>query len=103
MVQRFSAQLYLPDGFQIPVNKNHTDMVKFDSPVDPTYKTVVKHLKECLGTSWNDLHSLVYKEQHQNHSQVTTTRAFQRDPQILQWLTHISAVPYTRLGAVLVM
>jgi hypothetical protein len=62
MVQRFSAQLHLLGGSQIPVNENHSDMVKFNSPVDPTYKTVVKHLKGCLGMSWSDLHPLVYKE-----------------------------------------
>jgi len=100
MVQRFSAQLYLPDGFQIPVNKNHTDMVKFDSPVDPTYKTVVKHLKGCLGTSWNDLRPLVYKEQHQNSGQVRVFHVTHRFP---WWFTHCSAVPYTRLGAVSVI
>jgi len=55
MVQRFSAQLYLPFEHRIPVEKNHIDIVKFDSEVDPTYQTVVRHIQVCteesIGTS----------------------------------------------------
>lgn len=50
MVERFSAQLYLPSEHRIPVSKNHSDIVKFASRVDVTYQTVVKHMKECIGT-----------------------------------------------------
>jgi len=49
MVKEFSAQLHLQFGPRIPVNKNHTDIVKFDSPVDSTYQKVVKHMNECIG------------------------------------------------------
>ena len=49
MVQRLSAQLHLSIENRVPVNKNHTDMVKFASPVDPTYLSVVTHMKECIG------------------------------------------------------
>ncbi|KAF8540455.1 hypothetical protein BDD12DRAFT_804470 [Trichophaea hybrida] len=51
MVQRFSVLLHLPAEHRVPVDENHTNMVKFDSPVDRTYLTVVKHLKRCLGTA----------------------------------------------------
>ena len=43
-----SATLQFP-GFRerkIPVNANHTNMVKFGSSTDPTYTTVVKMLRE---------------------------------------------------------
>ncbi|KAF8535735.1 hypothetical protein BDD12DRAFT_326423 [Trichophaea hybrida] len=48
MVQRFSAQLFIPSERRIPVRKNHTDMVKFAAPVDATYRTVVRHMKDCI-------------------------------------------------------
>jgi len=48
MVQRFSAQLYLPSEHRIPVGKNHTDIVKFASQVDTTYQTVVNYMKDCI-------------------------------------------------------
>jgi len=49
MVQRLSAQLHLVFEHRVPVNKNHTDMVKFASPVDPTYLSIVYHMKDCVG------------------------------------------------------
>jgi hypothetical protein len=49
MVQRFSAQLYLQFEERVPVDKNHTDIVKFASPADTAYQTVVKHMKDCIG------------------------------------------------------
>ena len=51
MVRPLSAQLYLPSEQRIPVKKNHSDIVKFATRVDVTYQTVVKHLRECIGTS----------------------------------------------------
>ncbi|KAF8539938.1 hypothetical protein BDD12DRAFT_980660 [Trichophaea hybrida] len=48
MVQRFSAQLFIPSEHRIAVRKNHTDMVKFATPVDVTYRTVVRHMKRCI-------------------------------------------------------
>jgi len=48
MVQRFSAQIYVPSAYRIPVNKNHTDIVKFGTTVDTTYIAVVSHIKECI-------------------------------------------------------
>jgi hypothetical protein len=49
LVQKFSAQLFWEFERRIPINKNHIDMVKYDSPVDSTYQTVVRHIKECIG------------------------------------------------------
>jgi hypothetical protein len=49
MVQRLSAQLYLPDEHRFPVSSNHSDMVKFDSQQCRAFQTVVTHMKECLG------------------------------------------------------
>ncbi|KAF8247690.1 hypothetical protein K440DRAFT_643546 [Wilcoxina mikolae CBS 423.85] len=48
MVKALSAQLYLKFESRIPVYKNHSDMVKFDSPVDSTYQTVVRHIREFI-------------------------------------------------------
>jgi len=50
VVQRFSAQLYLQCEHQLPVAKNHSEMVKFASWVDTTYQTVVKYMRLCIGT-----------------------------------------------------
>jgi len=49
MVQRLSAQLYLPKEHRFPVTSNHRDIVKFDSQQCRTYQTVVTYMKECLG------------------------------------------------------
>jgi hypothetical protein len=49
MVDRFSAALYLPGEYRLPVGKTHTDMVKFASEADTTFQTVVTHIKECIG------------------------------------------------------
>jgi hypothetical protein len=45
--RNFLALLYLPS--ELPVEKNHTEMVKFASLVDPTYLSVVKHIKDYMG------------------------------------------------------
>jgi hypothetical protein len=50
MVKGFSAQLYLSFEHRIPVDKDHTNIVKFDSQVESTYQTVVTHMKDCIGT-----------------------------------------------------
>jgi len=48
MVNRFSAQLYIPTEERVPVEENHTNMVKFASAEDRTYQTVVRHLKKWV-------------------------------------------------------
>ncbi|KAF8544651.1 hypothetical protein BDD12DRAFT_906355 [Trichophaea hybrida] len=45
MVNRFSAQLYIPTEQRVPVEENHTNMVKFASAEDRTYRTVVRYMK----------------------------------------------------------
>jgi len=49
MVKTFSAQLFLPREHRLPIERNHTDMVKFSSVVDTTYQTVVHHMEKCIG------------------------------------------------------
>ncbi|KAF8534235.1 hypothetical protein BDD12DRAFT_809527 [Trichophaea hybrida] len=49
MVQRSSALLNLPYEDRIPATKNHTDIVKFATPADGLYLTVIKYMKECIG------------------------------------------------------
>ena len=49
MVSRSSAQLWLPSEHRLPANRNHTDIVKFASPVDGMYQTVVKYMTEFIG------------------------------------------------------
>jgi hypothetical protein len=48
MVKRFSAQLYIPIEERVPVEENHTNMVKFASEEDRTYQTVLRYLKEWV-------------------------------------------------------
>ena len=48
MVERLSAQLYLPRESRYPVRSNHTDLVKFDSSRDKTFQTVVTTMKEDI-------------------------------------------------------
>jgi len=48
MVNRFSAQLYIPTEQRVPVEENHTNMIKFASAEDRTYRTVVRYLKEWV-------------------------------------------------------
>jgi hypothetical protein len=48
MVKPFSAQLYISHEQRVPVDVNHTNMVKFASADDPTYRTVVRYLKEWV-------------------------------------------------------
>ena len=43
MVEKVSAQLYLPNEYRIPVPYNHTEMVKFLAPSDRTYCSVSSH------------------------------------------------------------
>ena len=49
MVQRLSAQLYLPKESRYPVHSNHTDLVKFDSPQNKTFQTVVTIMEDGVG------------------------------------------------------
>jgi len=48
MVRNNSAQLFWPSEHRIPVGRNHTDMVKFFSSEDATYRTVVTRMTECV-------------------------------------------------------
>ena len=48
MVYRFSAQLYIPTEQRVPVEQSHSNMVKFSSAEDRTYRTVVRYLKEWV-------------------------------------------------------
>ncbi|KAF8533477.1 hypothetical protein BDD12DRAFT_760777 [Trichophaea hybrida] len=48
MVKRVSAQLYIPTEQRVPVEANHTNIVKFASAEDRTYQTVVRYLKEWV-------------------------------------------------------
>jgi hypothetical protein len=48
MVSRFSAQLYIPTEQRIPVEENHTNMVKFASAENQTYQTVARYLNEWV-------------------------------------------------------
>ena len=48
MVKKVSAQLYMPGEHRIPVERNHTELVKFPTRVDSTYQTVVFYMKQCL-------------------------------------------------------
>jgi len=48
MVKKNSAQLYLPFEIRLPVDKNHTEMIKFSSSSDNTYQTVVSHINRYV-------------------------------------------------------
>lgn len=48
MVQEFSALLHLRHERQIPLSRNHTEMVKFGSGADKDYRTVVTHVSSCI-------------------------------------------------------
>jgi hypothetical protein len=50
VVNRFSAQLYIPTEERVPIEENHMNMVKFASAEDRTYRIVVRHLKEWVNT-----------------------------------------------------
>ena len=50
MVQRLSAQLYLPEESRYAVSSNHTDLVKFDSPREKAFQTVVIGIEDVIGT-----------------------------------------------------
>ena len=49
MVQRLSAQLYLPGEVRCPGASNHTDLVKFDSRGNTAFQTIVGTLEKCIG------------------------------------------------------
>jgi hypothetical protein len=48
MVKRISAILGLPRERCTPVPSNHTNMVKFGTRADSTYRAVVSHVSECV-------------------------------------------------------
>ena len=49
MVQRLSAQLYLPGESCYPINSGHTDLVKFDSPQEKAFQTIVTSVEVIIG------------------------------------------------------
>jgi hypothetical protein len=48
MVKNNSAQLFWPSEHRVPVARSHTDMVKFSSGEDATYRTVVTRMTKCV-------------------------------------------------------
>ncbi|KAF8241219.1 hypothetical protein K440DRAFT_665405, partial [Wilcoxina mikolae CBS 423.85] len=66
MVKRFSAQLYIPTEQRVPVKENHTNMVKFASAEDGTYRTVVRYLKEWV----ESITQLSYESLRKGHRMV---------------------------------
>ncbi|CCX34371.1 Similar to hypothetical protein SMAC_12619 [Sordaria macrospora k-hell]; acc. no. XP_003347397 [Pyronema omphalodes CBS 100304] len=57
-VQRSSAQLFSPNEVRLPIYKNHTEMVKFDSAVDDNFVSVVNIMTKYIsGASpeWGEL------------------------------------------------
>lgn len=48
MVSKSSAQLFGSFEERIPVPANHTDIVKFPSREYPTYRTLVRCMKNCI-------------------------------------------------------
>jgi hypothetical protein len=51
MVQRLSAQLYIPNEIRQPVEEDHSNMVKFNSAEDPNYRTTVRYLNEWVDST----------------------------------------------------
>jgi hypothetical protein len=47
-VAKTSAQLFWPSEHRIPVGRKHTEMVKFSSGEDATYRSVVTRMTECV-------------------------------------------------------
>lgn len=45
---KYSSLLFWPDEEEHGVHKDHSNMVKFSTQQDDTYKTVVRVLHECL-------------------------------------------------------
>jgi hypothetical protein len=62
-VDEESALLQFPDNIEvkIPVDADHSIMVKFDSRVNPIYSSVVKHLKELEMKGSEFVHSKLCK------------------------------------------
>ncbi|KAF8248450.1 hypothetical protein K440DRAFT_254380 [Wilcoxina mikolae CBS 423.85] len=48
MVPRHSAILHLPGEVSIPVPKNHSEMVKFGTSADSTYRVAVNAMVDCV-------------------------------------------------------
>ncbi|KAF8248686.1 hypothetical protein K440DRAFT_660729 [Wilcoxina mikolae CBS 423.85] len=63
-VDEESALLQFPDNIEvkIPVNANHSDMVKFDSRENPIYSSVVKRLKELGSKGAEVVHSRLHND-----------------------------------------
>ena len=49
MVQRLSAQLYLPKESRYPVHSSRSDLVKFNSPQNEAFQTVVTTMEKAFG------------------------------------------------------
>ena len=45
---RFSSQLYMAHEEKVGVQENHTDMVRFGTASNPTYRIVTRVIGECL-------------------------------------------------------
>ena len=48
MVSESAALLHLPGEIQLPLAKTHSELVKFSTANDTTFKQVVQHLESCL-------------------------------------------------------
>jgi hypothetical protein len=48
MVKKVSAQLYIPGEYRLPVERNHTELVKFPTRGDSTYQSVVYYMRQCV-------------------------------------------------------
>jgi hypothetical protein len=48
MVTNEAAVLGLDGEIQIPVDRNHSDLVKFSTENDQDYQIVVGHLEDCV-------------------------------------------------------
>jgi hypothetical protein len=50
MVERFSSLLRLPSEQAYPIDKDHSNMVKFSSPAEASYQTVVRCMSKFICT-----------------------------------------------------
>lgn len=49
MVQKTSAQCSMPGEVPIPIDSNHSDMVKFSSPEERAFRSVIKYMESLVG------------------------------------------------------
>ncbi|KAF8538307.1 hypothetical protein BDD12DRAFT_779452, partial [Trichophaea hybrida] len=48
MVKKVSAQLYIPGEYRLPVERNHTELVKFPTRGNSTYQSVVYYMRHLF-------------------------------------------------------